>query len=565
MGDQGQEQAPGYMGSEGSAGEVDAYIAQYYAFHPHQGIWDGLHEHDGRVPDLGAAAIRGRIAELERWGARLPPTPADGPLATRSARDLALVDYARRQELFRWREWRPHERLAAFYQGPLDVSIYLKRPYAPAEARVEALARHLAAVPELLRTARETLCPPLPRLLTEQAMRGYRAIADYYERPLRAAVRQLMGDRRPPGTFGPALGAALLALRELIAFLREALGAASEEFRLGPAALAAIIRHTELVDLPLDELRRLAEDDLAHNRARAEEVAGGLGLSIADAFAAMGREPVPEERVLATVAAAVGDVRGFLAGGHLVDVALAEGADCRVVETPPYMRAGSAFMDAPGPFEPPGLPAYLYVTLPEPDWPPQLRADWLAKLNPWSLRNTAAHEAYPGHLLHFLHLARIPSAAARAFVSYACVEGWAHYAEQLVIEAGYAAADPRVELAQVGMAQLRDCRMLVALGLHAGAMSLDEAAELLARHTHLPPVRCRQEAQRGAQEPGYLAYALGKIMLLRLRDEYRRQEGEDDHPRRFHEAFLACGAPPLPLARRMLLRAPGGATGDATA
>ncbi len=561
------------MVPDGVAADVNAFVADYYAFHPHSAVWDGLHEHDGAVPDYSKSVIQRRITELERWGARfgadgaLTATPKDGGVAARSAmshlgtqteRDVALVEHARDFELFRWRDWRPHERNPGFYHGALDVSIYVKRSYAPAAERLAALIRHLHGVRDILAMARENLRLPLSRPATEHAIHTYAGLADFYDHQIRTAGAALIERGRDTTAFTAALGVAIGAVRRFIAFLREQMANPDGDFRLGADLFAQMIKHGEMVDLPLERVRAATLEDLAINEAGMAEIAGRMGIAVPEAIAMLDQARVPEDRVLAVAATAVEELRAFLADNTIVDLDIARGTTYYTVETPAFMRAGAAFMDVPGPFERPGQPAYFYVTLPDPAWPASARDAWLAKLNPWGLRNTAAHETYPGHLLHFLHVARVPSVAARAFTSYACVEGWAHYAEQMVVEAGFARGDLRYELATRTMAVLRDCRCLVALELHAGNATVQEATDLIATHTHLAPIRCRQEAQRGAQDPGYLYYVLGKLMVLKLRADYARQEGQRYTPKRFHEALLACGAPPVPLARRMVLDNPAG-------
>lgn len=540
--------------------DVRAFVAAYYAFHPHSAIWDGLHDHDGTVPDFSRSAIRRRVADLERWGKHLriyaDLVPATGPLVTQLQRDLALVEHARALELFRWREWRPFERTPTFYHGALDVSIYLKRQYAPARDRLDALTRHLGAIPDVLAAARANLRLPLARPATDHAIYTYAALADFYDRDLRTHALPLAARDQERIALQSAIARAIAAVRGFVAFLREQLADPPGDFRIGASMLSALIHYGEHVDFPLDRLRSVALTDLERNRARAEEVAAAMGFTPAAALASLGQSHIAEGQVLAAVSDAAESIRSFMAASGAIDLSASDGAVYHIVETPPFMRAGAAFMDTPGPFEQPGQPAYLYVTLPDPAWPINIRESWLRKLNPWGLGNTAAHEAIPGHLLHYLHLAHLPSAAARAFTSYASIEGWAHYVEQLVIETGYALDDPRAEFAQLTMALLRDCRLLVSLDLHTGDMTLQEAADFFAANTHIVPIRCRQEAMRGAQDPGYLYYTLGKLMLLKLRADYQRQEGERYSLRRFHQAFLDCGAPPLPLARRMLLQTP---------
>lgn len=542
--------------------DVRAFVAAYYAFHRHSAIWDGLHKYDGTVPDFSGSAIQRRIADLERWGERRGIyagwVPTTGAIATQPQRDRALIEHARTLELFRWREWRPHERTPTFYHGALDVSIYLKRQYAPARERLDALTRHLNAIPEVMAAARANLRLPLARPATDHAIHTYSALAEYYDRELRADALALAAHDQERAAVHAAITRAIAAVRELVAFLRDQVPDSPGEFRIGAALLSAMVRVGEHVDLPLDHLRAVARADLARNRERAAEVAARMGLTLRAAIAALGQAHGAEDEVLAAVAATTEALRAFMAASGVINVSAVDGAVYHVVQTPPFMRAGSAFMDTPGPFEQPGQPAYFYVTLPDPAWPATVREAWLRKLNPWGLGNTAAHEAIPGHLLHYLHLARIPSAPARAFTSYASIEGWAHYAEHLLVESGYAREDPRAELAQLTMAILRDCRLLIALDLHTSDMNLQQAADFIAANTYMVPIRCRQEAMRGAQDPSYLYYTLGKLMLLKLRDDYARQEGERYSLLRFHQAILDCGAPPLPLARRMLLHDPAG-------
>jgi uncharacterized protein (DUF885 family) len=547
---------------------VETYVAAYYAFHPHSAIWDGQHQCDGAVPDFSPLAIRRRISDLERFGEQIHDlqmvrgeAATDGhsspALRTPEARDLARVEHARRYELFRWSDWRPHTLDPAYYHSPLDVSIYVKRAYAPPAERAEALTRHLRGIPEVLATAYENLRTPLPRPALEHALHVYTGVADYYDRELRAAGLAMTAGEADARALQAALATAIAAVREFVSYLRDQMAEPPGDFRLGSALLASILREAELVDLPLQSVRALALEDLARNRARRDELAARMELSGPAALEALARHHFQADQVLTATATAVAELDTFLAANGLLDMDVAREVPCLIEETPLFMRSGSAFVDAPGPFEQPGLPAYFYVTLPDPEWPASAREGWLRKLNPWGLRNTAAHEAYPGHLLHFLHLARNRSDAARAFTSNATIEGWAHYGEHMVLEAGYGAGDPRVEMAQVTMALLRDCRCIVALDLHAGNASLREAADFIADQTYMAPIRCRQEAQRGAQDPGYLCYTIGKLMLLKLRADYQRQEGLRYTPRRFHDAFLACGAPPLPLARRMLLHDTG--------
>lgn len=546
-----------------SADLVRRYVAEHYAFYPHRAVWDGRHEHDGTVSDLSPASIQARITALERWDAplrtaRLAATivPDEPPLAAPDARDLALVEYFRRQELFSLRDWQAHATIPAFYYAMLDLSIYIKRPYAPASVRFDALTRHLLAIPDLLAGARASLRGPCSRLALLNGAGLFEGVAAHYESELAAGARTLAPEVTPQPAFEGALSAAVAALRDFVTFLRARLAERPEgDFALGGNLLQAVIRHLELVDMPLDQLRAWGLDELRSLLARVEELTIQVGGAPSRAFAALSRRRPSEDQVLAAAGVAIDELREFVRAAQLVEIW--DEGPFQVDRTPSYLRGGTAFVEPPGPYELPGLPTFVYITLPDPTWSEDQRRAWLNKLNPWGLRNTAAHETYPGHLLHFQHLARNASEAARTFTSFASLEGWAHYGEYLLIEQGYGSGNPRTELAYLAMALLRVCRLLVTLDLHEHAITLREATDFVQRTTHLPLVRCRLEALRAAQDPRIIGYTLGKLLLLRLRDDYARQEGPRYSLRRFHDALLACGAPPLPLTRQMLLRDPG--------
>jgi uncharacterized protein (DUF885 family) len=233
---------------------------------------------------------------------------------------------------------------------------------------------------------------------------------------------------------------------------------------------------------------------------------------------------------------------------------------CRVEETPSYLRWAFAMMDAPGAFEEVATEAFYYITPPEPDWPAERQEQWLTKFSYGTLRDVSMHEAYPGHYVHYLHYRRVPSKIRRVFGAYSFWEAWAHYSEHLMVELGYRPEDQELRLAELAEALLRDVRFLASIGMHTGDMTVDEATRMFVDKAFMAEAPARQEAVRGTFDPGYLNYTLGKLMLLKLRDDYRAQReaaGEPFRLREFHDRFLSFGAPPVPLVRRELLGAVG--------
>jgi uncharacterized protein (DUF885 family) len=210
-------------------------------------------------------------------------------------------------------------------------------------------------------------------------------------------------------------------------------------------------------------------------------------------------------------------------------------------------------MDSPGAFEEVAEESFYYVTPPEDHWPPEQQEEWLTKFDYATLRDVSIHEAYPGHYIHFLHTKGVPSKVRRIFGAYSFWEAWAHYVEQLMIEQGFRPEDRELRLAQLSEALLRNVRYIVAIKMHTQGMTVDEATAMFAEQAYLAAKPARQEAVRGTFDPGYLNYTLGKLMLLKLREDVRAREGESFDLQSFHDRFLSYGAPPVPLVRWAML------------
>ena len=224
-------------------------------------------------------------------------------------------------------------------------------------------------------------------------------------------------------------------------------------------------------------------------------------------------------------------------------------------------------MDTPGPFETKATEAYYYVTPVETDWSAQQKEEWLTAFNYYTTDVVSIHEAYPGHYVQFLCLKASPATKLeKIFTSYAFVEGWAHYTEQMMLDEGFgasASAAPTREalvkaakyrLAQTDEALLRICRLCVSIKMHCQGMTVEEASRFFQDNCYYEPKTARQEAIRGAYDPEYLYYTLGKLEILKLREEYRKQEGARFSLRQFHDEMLRHGAPPIRLLREVMLK-----------
>ncbi len=529
---------------------TDAYLKSYCETYPHVAVWLGFHEYDGRLPDLSRPAREQRLADLRRFLADLSRIdPAD--LDEKGYLDYEVVRHEAAFETFVLEDWRRPERDPIPYLETLDVGNYILRNYAPLEVRVRALIAHLRGFPAVLAAMRENLTMAA-RPAVGVAVRIGRGLASFLRHDLPVALAGLE-DRALRAEFEAANRDAIAEVEAAVSWLENDLAPrAADDFALGPERFARMLALGEGVTIPLDELRRVAEADLARNRESYLETVArlGPGRNLEDVIAeGKRRHPAPDD-LIPTVRRLVDELRKTVLERGIVSVPYDE--NCVVAETPPFLRYAFAMMYSSGPFEQAARESYYYVTPPERDWPPEKVEEWMTAFTYHSLWSTCVHEAWPGHYLHGLHTRNAPSAVTKTFWSYAFTEGWAHYCEQMMLET-VCPDDPWARLGQLSDALLRNVRFVCALGLHTSGMTVEEATRRFIEDAFMEPATAEEEAVRGTYDPGYLNYTLGKLMVLQLREDVRAREGENFDLRRFHDRFLSYGTPPIPVLRRLML------------
>lgn len=515
----------------------DRILREWVADEPAFARSRGLHEQDGKVTDYAAAAIERRLARLERDRAALAAVDA-AALSPDEALDRALLLQQIDLKLFNGRDLEEWRRRPQFYGDLFGVNQYLDRAYAPLPERARRLLEHekaaLAQAPRIL----ENLASPMPKPVIEVAVKIFRGYAEY----LRGDVVKLLkgvGDPAFQADFeetNAALAAAAEKLAEHLAKVELPKGDASHV--LGEARYRKLLLAQEGLSMPLAEFKKMGEDDLAANKAAYQELARKVKASRPKA-----------EQLLAEATRMMESARKFIVDKEIVSLPSDERAI--VKETPPYMRWNAAFLDAPGPFDRKGLEAFYYITKPDPSWPRKEQEEYVMLRG--TLLSTTVHEVYPGHFVQGLWESRAPTDAQKMFGSYSFVEGWAHYVEQMMIEQGFGKEDPQSRLGQLADALLRNCRVVVSLGVHAEGMSLDEAERRFVDDCFQDRATAREQAVRATFDPGYFAYTLGKLEILKLREEAKAALGPAFSLRRFHDALLSHGSPPLPLVRERVL------------
>ena len=546
---------------------ADEYIAGYLAWRPQTGTSLGLHEYDGKVTDYSQASLSAELARLKSFDERL------GQLNTNRLSPQAFYDYrilrsANQREIFGFEQMRIYSDNPMTYAGALDVNIYIKRNFAPLDERVGSVVAILNQAPQIMSAARANLSESLPRPQVETAIEEAQGTADFLSKDLVAALKDVKNEMLMAG-FNTANRRAIEEVGAYASYLKEQkLPKATAPYALGREKYQKLLEYGEMVTLSPEQLLEIGSHELQRKQKVFAEAAGEIDPTRTpiEVFRAIQKDHPAEQSLIPDTARDLGTIRQFVIDRQIITIP--SPVTATVAETPQFMRATSfASMDTPGPFETKATEAYYYVTPVEADWPPQQKEEWLTAFNYYTTDIVSIHEAYPGHYVQFLCLNASPATRLeKIFGSYAFIEGWAHYTEQMMVDEGFGASPSptptraeqikaaKYRLAQTDEALLRICRLCVSIRMHCQGMSVEEATKFFEDNCYYEPKPARQEAIRGAFDPEYLYYTLGKLEILKLREDYRKQEGGKFTLQEFHNEMLRHGAPPIRLLREVMLK-----------
>jgi len=546
---------------------AEEYIKTYLAAHPLEGTALGLHEYDGKISDYSRLALDAELSRLRRFDDRLAKFDPS-KLSARQSIDLRILQAAVKKDLFEMQDMSIFELNPMAYAGAADVNVYIKRNFAPLDDRVRSLVAIESQIPNILIAARTNLNEQLPKPFVELAIQIAKGSADFLKKDLIAAVSGLK-DEQLRVAFQEANRKAANALNDYAAWLeREKLPKVSLDFALGEEKFGRFLAQTELVDLSPQKVLEIGMAQLKAEQQAFADAAKKIdpNKSPVEVFKQIQSEHPTPDKLISDVGKDLDKIRKYVLNRHLVSIP--SDVRAKVKETPQYLRATSfASMDTPGPFEKRATEAYYYVTPTEHDWPEKQKQEWLTAFNYYTSDVTSIHEAYPGHYVQFLHLnASSASKVEKIFGSYAFIEGWAHYCEKMMLDEGFGgptSSSPSEEdvkraakyrMAQADEALLRLCRLCVSIKIHTQNMSLDEATKFFQDNCYYEEKPARQEAMRGTFDPGYLNYTLGKLQILKLRDDCKAQEGDTFSLQKFHNELLNHGMPPIRLLREIMLK-----------
>jgi hypothetical protein len=513
----------------------DAVVGELFADDPTNARDLGIHEYDGKVGPVSREALDARVARLRGAAdtlSRIDPVRLDAD----EALDLEVLKGQVASNLFWLADMDGPRKYPQTYEDLFSVNTFIDREYAPIDVRAKALLAHeeaaLAEVPHI----RENLTPPLSKPVADVAARNFAGFATY----LRGDVAKVMGkvgDDAQRMRFAKANGALADAADDLAGWLRKEAARGDQSHVLGGQRFVKLLRVQEGLTTPLAEFERMNEDDLAKNKKAYEALA-----------ARVKDKPVTEAEYFATAERMMRKARTFVLDGAIVSLASQD--EVVVRETPPYKRWNAASIELSGPFET-AKSAFYYLTIPDKTWPKKQREGYIGTRG--DLLGTTIHEVYPGHFVQGRWQDVAPTQVEKAFDNYAFVEGWAHYAEQMMIQQGFGADDPANELAMLHGALLRNCRFAASVGIHTKGLTVEQAAKRFVDDCHQDEATAREQAVRGTFDPGYFAYTLGKLQIIALREEAKEKLGDKFSLRRFHDALLSHGAPPIALIHDRVL------------
>jgi uncharacterized protein (DUF885 family) len=543
---------------------ADEYFDQvYFKFGPSNGTSDGFHQYDSQLEDYSRAGIDANVTALHAFEKRVAVVDPQGLDETRAA-DRALVLGNIQGSLLALETIRPWEKNPDFYSSGVSGSVYviMIRQFASADERLRSVVAREEKMPAVFVAAHANLKNP-PRIYTEIALEQLPDIISFFQNDVPAAFAGA-SDPAVKAAFAKSNAALIEDLRNYTEWLKtDVLPRSNGDFRIGAETFSKKLLYDEMVDTPLDRLLEIGWADLHKNQAEFKRVAAELepDKSASEVLAELIADHPTADHLLQSFRDTFDGLILFIRTKHIIAIP----SDVRPIlqPTPPFMRATTfASMDTPGPFEKVAKEAYFNVTLPGAHDTPAEIAGRMTAFNVGTIVSTATHEAYPGHYVQFLWVHEAPTKTRMLLGATTNAEGWAHYCEQMMLDEGFGqpgtgAKDAHeaklIRLGQLQDALLRDARFIVGIEMHTDKMSIEQATDFFVKEGYQSKETGLVETKRGTADPTYLYYTLGKLEILKLREDVKKKEGAAFSLEQFHNNFMRQGFPPIKIVRRAML------------
>jgi uncharacterized protein (DUF885 family) len=539
---------------------VETFYDNEFRAHPIAATSIGVHNYDAEVDDLsrdGQAKDTARLhTALDALTAIDPATLSAGDRDDREMLINSIKGTLLDVETIRYWQKDPDVYVRSATSAVFSL---VHRDFAPLADRLRSVITRERQIPMLLATGKANIEHP-PRAFVDIAIRNVAGSINFLKIGAPATFAAVE-DQELKREFTASNDSAIAAFENYKTYLEQELKPKADgDFALGSDLFAKRMAYNEMVDIPPDRLLDIAYAQLHKDQAALSEAAREVNQAapIEAVLKEIRAQHPTVDTLIPTARDDLAGLRAFVLDHHIATIP----SDLlpKVEETPGFRRATiAAAMDSPGPLEQRATQAFYYVTPPDAGLTPDKLEQYLGAYYFPGIEIISVHEVWPGHFLQYLTRRTHPdwSLARQMANSYSTREGWAHYAEQMMVEQGLGDGDPKLKIAQIEMALLRDCRFIASIEMHTKGKSVDDAMQVFMKECGSPEPEARREAYRGTRDPGYINYTVGKLEILKLRDDYRAKMGDKFSLADFHDRLLAGGLVPLKIIRREMIGADG--------
>jgi len=545
----------------------EEFLDGYISWRPQYGVYLGLHEYDGKITNFSKASIDTELLRLKDYEYKFSKIDT-GTLSPKMNFDLRIFLNLIRNELLNFEDLQVFKFNPMVYFDPsgliegilaMDLSIYLNRNFAPFEERFKSILSLEKEIPQIVAAAKSNLADSLPKPYIESAIEIVNGTIDFFKNDLTLVLADIRNDSLSESnkTINKE------SIKTLVGFVsylkKEKLPKATKNYNIGIRNFQKMLLYEDISITP-DKLLQIGLIELEREQEAFKSEAKIINPEITPlhVFSNMKKEHPTAETLIPQSANRIEALWQFIVNKNLLTIP--SNVRVKVKEMPQYMRSYAAMMDIPGPFDTKATEAYYFITPVNPQWTVKQKDEWLSLFNYYTSDLIAIHEAYPGHYVQFLHVnASSASKIEKVYMDYAFTEGWAHYTEQMMIEEGFGNSGNPIEASKYKLAQLNEslvrlCRYCVSIKMHCFGMSVDEAAKFFIDNCYLGEKPAQLEAIRATYDPRSLFYSLGKLQIIKLREDFKKQEGPNFTLQKFHDQFLDHGMPTIKQMRETLLK-----------
>lgn len=520
----------------------------YLKINPQSGSYLGLHEYDGMIGDITEDGIANEVKIYKELYKKLTEINRE-LLSDINKYDYDIAKWAIESELFDLEERKSYKNNPMYYASMFsDLHNYISREYAPFEDRLKSVIKVIDKIPGTLKNAAENLDKSLSSVLCKYAKHFSVGYEDFFENELLNEIKEKTSNEILISEYIEKCKPAIKAFNMFIEFIDKASSGNEKSNILGRDKFESMLRIKEHIDLSIEELKRLGLEELKRLQNELNKLIKENNFE--GKLDTLEHSHPSEESLIKDTENTLSELIDFIRTNNIVE--LPDELNCIVTEMPRYMDFGFAAMGTAGPFEK-STESFYYVNLPQKEWDEKKKEEWLTQFNYPSLKLISIHEAYPGHYTHFLNANKYSTKLSKLFMSYSYVEGWAHYTEEMMPEQGFCKDDFKSKIGMLLEALIRCCRYIAAIGIHCENMSVEEAKEFFMKNAFMAETTAMQEAERGAFDPGYLNYTLGKIYLKKFKNKYFEKFKDTKTLEDFHNQIVRLGAPTFRIAESFVL------------